>query len=61
MNRKSSYPFLCLRLISPLVLIVMKGHQAGLHLGFCSKGGKIAVSTNQGRQALHAVHYNIYI
>ena len=29
-------------------------------LGFCSRGGKIAVSAYQGGQALHAVHYNIY-
>ena len=34
---------------------------AGLHLGFCSRRGKIAVSAYQGGQALHAVHYNIYI
>ena len=35
---------------------------SGLHLGFCSRGGgKIAVSAYQGGQALHAVHYNIYI
>ena len=35
--------------------------QSGLHLGFCSRGGKIAVFAFQVGQALHAVHYNIYI
>ena len=34
--------------------------RSGLHLGFCSRGGKIAVYAYQGGQALHAVHYNIY-
>ena len=33
----------------------------GQHLGFCSRGGKIAVFAYQGGQALHAVQYNIYI
>ena len=33
----------------------------GKHLGFCSRGGKIAVFAYQGGQALHAVQYNIYI
>ena len=36
---------------------------AGLHLGFCSWGCKIAVSATGGGgggQALHAVNYNIY-
>ena len=33
---------------------------AGQHLGFCSRGGKIAVFKYQGGQALHAIQYNIY-
>ena len=34
---------------------------SGQDLGFCSRGGKIAVFAYQGGQALHAVQYNIYI
>ena len=45
---------------STYILVLVLITYSGQHLGFCSRGGKIAVFAYQGGQALHAVQYNIY-